>query len=150
MTSGSAGSPPTGRWTFLTNHARVLIEIAKNPEVRLRDVAATVGITERAVQAIVADLEAAGYLTRDRVGRRNRYTIDATRSFRHPVEAAHPIEDLINLFTHRDRSTTGANAPGGHPRELGAEALAPDPAAGTLPMDTAAGGMPRGDDAAPP
>ena len=91
-----------GRWTFLTNHARVLLEIARDPQVRLRDVAATAGITERAAQAIVADLEAAGYVTRTRVGRRNRYTIDPKGRFRHPAEADLHIEGLLALFTHRE------------------------------------------------
>ncbi|GAA2083870.1 helix-turn-helix transcriptional regulator [Actinomadura alba] len=90
------------RWTFLTNHARVLLEIARNPQIRLRDMATRAGITERAAQAIVTDLEAAGYLTRVRVGRRNHYTIDPSRRFRHPAEAGHRIEGLLALFTHRE------------------------------------------------
>ncbi|HEY9521855.1 MAG TPA: helix-turn-helix domain-containing protein [Thermopolyspora sp.] len=94
-----------GRWTFLTNHARVLVEIARDPEVRLRDVALTAGITERAAQAIVADLEAAGYLTRTRVGRRNRYTVDSSRGFRHPAEADFRISGLLVLFTGREDAT---------------------------------------------
>lgn len=85
-------------WTFLTNHGHVLLALAQDPEVRLRDVATTVGITERAVQAIVADLEAGGYLKRARVGRRNKYTLDHDRSFRHPAEKGHPIGDLLKLF----------------------------------------------------
>jgi DNA-binding MarR family transcriptional regulator len=95
----------TGRWTFLTNHARVLLEIARDPHVRLRDAAAAAGITERAAQAIVADLAAAGYLTRRRVGRRNHYTIDPNRRFRHPAEAEFRIEGLLTLFTHRESAT---------------------------------------------
>ncbi|WP_222720871.1 helix-turn-helix transcriptional regulator [Actinomadura sp. HBU206391] len=90
------------RWTFLTNHARVLLEIARDPRIRLRDMAARAGITERAAQAIVTDLEQAGYLTRVRVGRRNHYTIDSTRRFRHPAEADHRIEGLLNLFTYHE------------------------------------------------
>ena len=91
---------PTARaWTFLTNHAHVLLVIAREPTARLRDVAASVGITERAAQAIVADLEAAGYLHRERVGRRNEYTINTAGSFRHPAETDHRIGDLIALFT---------------------------------------------------
>ncbi len=90
------------QWTFLTNHARVLLHVARDPDVRLRDVAASVGITERAVQLIVGDLEAAGYLTRTRVGRRNRYTIDPTVALRHPAEADHPVGDLLGAFLHRE------------------------------------------------
>ncbi len=100
----AADDRPAGRWTFLTNHARVLLEIARDPEVRLRDVAATAGITERAAQSIVADLEAAGYLTRTRVGRRNHYRIDPQGRFRHPAEADYRIERLLSLFTHREQS----------------------------------------------
>ncbi|MDK1348832.1 helix-turn-helix domain-containing protein [Streptomyces sp. 378] len=86
----------------MTNHARVLIALARDPETRLRDVADLIGITERAVQLIVADLEAAGYLTRTRVGRRNRYTIDPTVALRHPAEADHPVGDLLVTFLHRE------------------------------------------------
>lgn len=90
------------RWTFLTNHARVLLAVARNPNARLRDLAEVAGITERAAQAIVTDLEVAGYLTRTRVGRRNHYTVDPTRRFRHPAEADHRIDGLLALFTHRE------------------------------------------------
>ena len=86
-------------WTFLTNHAHVLLAIARDPTARLRDVATSVGITERAAQAIVADLEAAGYLRRERIGRRNEYTVNPAGRFRHPAEADHRIGDLIDLFT---------------------------------------------------
>lgn len=91
-----------GQWTFLTNHARVLIALARDPEARGRDVADRIGITERAVQLIVTDLEAAGYLTRTRVGRRNRYTIDPTVALRHPSEADRPVGDLLATFLHRE------------------------------------------------
>ena len=63
-----------GAWTLLTGHGHVLVEIARNPEARIRDISPVVGLTERSVQAIVADLEAAGYLTRTRTGRRVVYT----------------------------------------------------------------------------
>lgn len=86
-------------WTFLTNHAHVLLALARDPQCRLRDVAALVGITERSVQAIVADLEAEGYLTRIRVGRRNVYRLHPNRRFRHPAESRHRIGELIELFT---------------------------------------------------
>ena len=95
-----AGPPQGARsWTFLTNHAHVLLAIARDPDARLRDIAAVVGVTERAAQAIVADLEAAGYLRHSRVGRRNRYTVDGTGPFRHPAEADRRIGDLLALFT---------------------------------------------------
>jgi hypothetical protein len=98
-------APPTGRapgaksWTFLTNHAHVLLAIARDPNARLRDVAAEVGVTERAAQAIVADLEAGGYLRRSRVGRRNQYAVNGAGHFRHPAEADRQIGDLLALFT---------------------------------------------------
>ena len=88
----------TAHWTFLTNHAHVLLAIAREPTARLRDVADAVGITERAAQAIVADLEAGGYLQRERIGRRNQYTVDPAGRFRHPAEADHRIGELLDLF----------------------------------------------------
>ncbi|MGW0122464.1 helix-turn-helix transcriptional regulator [Streptomyces sp. NPDC003327] len=92
-------------WTFLTNHARVLLAIARDPDIRLREVAAQCGITERTVQAIVADLVRAGYVSRSRAadGRRNRYRIHPDAPFRHPAEAGHEIAGLLDLFTGRDR-----------------------------------------------
>lgn len=89
-------------WTFLTNHARVLIFIAGNPRARLRDVAAAVGITERAAVAIVNDLEEAGYVRRSRIGRRNRYVVHPHRPFRHPSEADHTVAELLAVFLDED------------------------------------------------
>ncbi len=86
-----------GAWTFLTNHAHVLFCLAEDPEVRLRDVAARVGITERAVQRIVTDLEDEGFVTRSRVGRRNLYEVHPERSLRHPVEAHRDVKALLEL-----------------------------------------------------
>jgi DNA-binding Lrp family transcriptional regulator len=86
------------QWTFLSNHGRVLLVIAGDPDVRLRDVAESVGITERAVQMIVADLEESGYIARQRVGRRNHYVVDSDRHFRHPHEADHRVGELLELF----------------------------------------------------
>ncbi|MCT4353449.1 MarR family transcriptional regulator [Streptomyces sp. Je 1-79] len=85
-------------WTFLTNHARVLLALSRDPGVRLRDVAAYCGVTDRTVQAIVADLEAAGYITRTRDGRRNRYTLVPGAAFRHPAEAGQEIAGLLELL----------------------------------------------------
>lgn len=84
-------------WTFLTNHGHVLVCLARSPDLRLRDVAALVGITERAVQRIVADLEAAGYLTRHRSGRQNEYEINREKALRHPVEAHQTVATLLAL-----------------------------------------------------
>ena len=91
----SASSEPT--WTFLSNHSHVLICLAENPEMTLREVSDRVGITERSVQRIVTDLEQAGFLTRTREGVRNRYEIDRKLPLRHPVEAHKNIGDLIRL-----------------------------------------------------
>lgn len=84
-------------WTFLTNHSHVLICLWREPEARLRDVAGKVGITERAVQGIVADLEAAGVVTRSREGRRNRYEIHDAVPLRHPVESERTVADLLQM-----------------------------------------------------
>lgn len=106
---GASGGTGAG-WTFLTNHAHVLLAIARDQEVRLREVAEAVGVTERAVQMIVADLESAGYLTRTRVGRRNRYTVDEGGPFRHPAESGHRVGELLALFT--DGGSGPAPGPG--------------------------------------
>ncbi len=89
------------RWTFLTNHAHVLICLAQSPELRLRDVALQVGVTERAVQRIVADLEEGGYLTRRRAGRQNEYEIAQDQPMRHPVEAHQAVGALIAMAEPR-------------------------------------------------
>jgi predicted transcriptional regulator len=86
-----------GTWTFLTNHAHVLLCLAAEPDARLREVAGAVGITERAVQHIVADLEAAGVLVRTREGRRNRYTLNSGAPLRHPIEGHRRVADLMAL-----------------------------------------------------
>lgn len=92
---------PKKTWTFLTNHARVLILIARSPSIRMRDAAQEIGITERAAQLIINDLEEAGYLTRTRVGRRNTYTVNPDRPFRHPSESDHDVRDLLDLFAEQ-------------------------------------------------
>lgn len=90
-----ATSPAT--WTFLTNHSHVLICLHRHPHIRLRDVAEQVGITERAVQRIVLDLEASGILSRQREGRRNVYQIHADRPLRHPLEGHRTVGDLLGM-----------------------------------------------------
>lgn len=85
-------------WTFLTNHGHVLLCIARDPMIRGRDIAAQVGITERATQSIVADLVAAGYVTRSREGRRNHYALNQNLPFRHPVEHAHQVGELLRVL----------------------------------------------------
>jgi DNA-binding MarR family transcriptional regulator len=91
-------SPQAERgWTFLSNHAHVLLLLAKEPEILLRDAAIRVGITERAVQRIVADLEQGRYIERERFGRRNRYKVHPELPLRHPIEAHRKIASLIAL-----------------------------------------------------
>lgn len=85
-------------WTFLTNHSHVLLCLAQDSAARMRDVAERVGITERAVQRIVAELEAGGYLTRIREGRRNRYEVNGDLRLRHPVEGHRTLDALIELI----------------------------------------------------
>jgi DNA-binding IclR family transcriptional regulator len=85
-------------WTFVTSHTRVLLCIAREPNVRLVDVAQTVGITERAAQRIVTDLVEAGYVERKRVGRRNRYTVHPDVEMRHESQRGHDIGALLDLL----------------------------------------------------
>jgi len=87
--------PNRPSWSFLTNHAHVLIAISRDPELRQRDIAYAVGITVGAVQRIIHELEDEGYLESERVGRRNRYKIIRGGSLRHPLEDQHTIGDLI-------------------------------------------------------
>jgi len=100
MTSGEVS------WTFLTNHAHVLLCISRDGDVRLRDIAMLVGITERAAQKIVSDLVTDGYLAVERVGRRNHYRVKARRPLRHPLEHNHRIGELLDLL--RDAPAAGA------------------------------------------
>ena len=83
-----------GAWTFLTNHAHVLVVVRRQPQARLRDIAEAVGVTERAVQLILGDLEAAGYVQREKVGRRNAYVV-LGGPLRHPLEAGRAVDDLL-------------------------------------------------------
>jgi DNA-binding MarR family transcriptional regulator len=85
-------------WTLLTAHGRTLVAITQDPDARMRDLAEVVGVTERTVQAIVTDLETAGYVARSRVGRRNRYTVQLDRPFRHPAQDGHQVGPLLDLL----------------------------------------------------
>jgi predicted ArsR family transcriptional regulator len=89
-------------WTFLTNHAQVLLCLAQDSEIRLRDVAQRVGITERAAQRILADLVDSGYVRSQRVGRRNHYTVDRTQAMRHAAQFGHEIGPLLDVLDVRD------------------------------------------------
>lgn len=85
-------------WTFLSNHGHVLLCLAKDPEVRLREIATLVGITERAVHRIVQELEESAYIKKSRIGRRNQYTIDSDRPLRHPIESHHSIKAILAII----------------------------------------------------
>lgn len=87
-----------GSWTFLSNHAHVLVCLAKDPDARLRDVAEQVGITERGAFRIVSELEEAGVLTRSRTGRRNHYELNPDSKLRHPLEAERSVGGLLSLL----------------------------------------------------
>ena len=85
-------------WTFLSNHAHVLICLYRDPTIRLRDLAFNVGITERAVISIIEDLETVGIIVRTKEGRRNKYKIHESISLRHPLESHKTIGDLLKLL----------------------------------------------------
>jgi predicted ArsR family transcriptional regulator len=82
-------------WTFLTNHAHVLMCVSNEPEIRLREIADRVGITERAAHRILSELVDEGYVERERQGRRNRYEVRLDRPLRHPLDGGRPVSDLL-------------------------------------------------------
>lgn len=100
--SASQGSAP---WTYLTNHAHVLILLARDASSTMREVADAVGITERAVQRIVGELEEAGVLKRSREGRRNVYAVNAALTLRHPLESHCTVAELLRLVNAPLRKT---------------------------------------------
>jgi hypothetical protein len=94
----------TGRrsaWTLLTSHGHVLVEIARDPRARIRDLSAAAGLTERATAAIIADLEAAGYVTRTKVGRRNNYHVNLDNPFRHQAQRDLKVGPFLRFLTQR-------------------------------------------------
>ncbi|WP_028803790.1 MarR family transcriptional regulator [Streptomyces sp. 142MFCol3.1] len=101
---GDVPEPHTG-WTFLTNYARVLVAIADDQNVRIRDIAARCRLTERAVQKIIADLEQDGYLTHTRQGRSNAYRIEPGTVLRHPAENGLNVADLLRLLARHDSTS---------------------------------------------
>ena len=103
-----------GTWTLLTGHGHVLVEIARNPQARIRDISPVVGLTERSVQAIVADLEATGYLTRARTGRRVVYTVNRDRLFRHSAQQGHRVGPFLDLLANGTK-ITHETGPGSEP-----------------------------------
>jgi DNA-binding IclR family transcriptional regulator len=94
-----------GAWTLLTGHGHVLVEIARDPKARIRDISAAVGLTERTVQAIVADLETAGYLTRTRTGRRTKYSVNYDSLFRHTAQEGLRVGPFLDLLSEASGQT---------------------------------------------
>jgi len=86
-------------WTFLSNHGHVLVRLSRDPDSRIRDIADSVGITERSAQMILADLTESGYVSISRIGRRNHYEINPNLKFRHPAEEGQPINSLLKIFS---------------------------------------------------
>src|SRR5580700_7460398 len=115
-----------GAWTLLTGHGHVLVEVARNPDARIRDISAAAGLTERTVQAIVADLEAAGYLTRTRTGRRTVYTVNPDSLFRHSAQEGLRVGPFLDLLaTDEDDHAARGLAAGPGLSELGLPAGGP-------------------------
>jgi DNA-binding Lrp family transcriptional regulator len=100
---------PPRTWSFLTNHGQVLLSIAHNPAIRLREIGAAVGITERAAHRIVTELAQAGYISRQRVGRRNRYTIEPDLPLPDPLARERSIGDLLALLEQRREERVGGS-----------------------------------------
>jgi predicted ArsR family transcriptional regulator len=100
----SNGEQQPRGWRFLTNHTQVLLCLARDPEMRLRDVAEAVGITERAAQRILSDLVDAGFVRRERQGRRNRYVINIHEQMRHPAQEGQEIQGLLDLLQQSERA----------------------------------------------
>jgi predicted ArsR family transcriptional regulator len=88
----------SSRWTFLTNHAQVLLCVAADSGIRVRDLADKVGITERAAQRILSELVEAGYVDKTRIGRRNVYEVHPERQMRHPLQTDHTVGELITML----------------------------------------------------
>jgi DNA-binding transcriptional ArsR family regulator len=107
---------PIARWDFLTSHAHVLLCVAHDPGIRLRDIAAAVGITERAAHRIVSELVEEGYVLREREGRRNRYEVVPELPLRHPLVQEREVGDLLEVLLKSAPSPTrigGASSAGG-------------------------------------
>lgn len=88
-------------WTFLSNHGHILVQVNRHPDLKVKEMAEAVGITERSTLSILADLEAAGYISVERIGRRNSYRVNTNKNFRHPMEAQQPISALLRIFSKK-------------------------------------------------
>lgn len=92
---------PGENWTFLSNHGHILIHLHNHPDSLVREIAEEVGITERSALSILSDLEQGGYISVERVGRRNHYRVNSQKSFRHPIEADKPLSSLLKIFSSK-------------------------------------------------
>lgn len=101
MASRAGSKRKAGAWTFLSNHGHVLVALSRDPRARIRDIAADVGITERAVLLILSDLEDEGILERIREGRRNRYVLHLDAPLRHPLEEHRSVGELVAMVSGR-------------------------------------------------
>lgn len=90
---------PDRKWTFLSNHGHVLLYLANNTDTKVRDLADEIGISERAALGIIADLDQSGYLSIEKIGRRNKYKINKNLNFRHELESHKKIGELIRVFS---------------------------------------------------
>ncbi|MFK4066269.1 helix-turn-helix transcriptional regulator [Streptomyces sp. NPDC029674] len=104
-------------WTFVTHHTRVLLIIARDPTARIQDIATACQVSDRTAQTLVSDLETAGYLSREREGRRTRYTLHLDGPFRHPLLAGHSLRALLDLLTSHpaDEGPAGDSSKDGTP-----------------------------------
>jgi MarR family len=106
--NASTARDAAARWTFVTNHFLVLASIARDPDLRVRDIAARVGITERATQAILGDLASEGYVDRIRIGRRNRYKVRRGAGFRDPITSGTTVGEVLDVvLAHKDATAVG-------------------------------------------
>jgi len=101
----------TTKWVFLSNHAHVLLSVARDPDVRARDIAEQVGITERAAQRILSDLIAERYISKTKIGRRNHYTVNRQGHLRHPVFRELEIGPLLDILDQHDPAAPAENEP---------------------------------------
>lgn len=94
-------------WTFLTNHSHVLLSIWQQPDIRVRDIAQLVGITERAVMRIIGELNSAGFINIEKSGRENRYTVVSELPLRHPLERQHTVGVLLETLSKHESAISG-------------------------------------------
>jgi MarR family len=130
-------------WGFLTNHARVLLYVARDPGARLRDIAAGLGITERRAHGIITDLAEAGYVITQKDGRRNRYQIQADLPVAEPGTREPAVGEVVTLFAARHPTGTGAAQASDHDAGGPSQGRLPDPA-GRQPPDFAGGELGAG------